>query len=168
MKPLRRLTSSSSVTERPLPDGTVRGLVPYLLVAAAVVVLDQLTKAVVRAHLQLDERVHLIGPLAFHHVANRGLAFGFLTGATVWVPLAALVLVAVPLLGGERSRLGVVGAGLLLGGGLSNLLDRLRLGAVVDFIQPFSWPAFNLADTCVVVGVGLFAWSLRTRTGRPD
>jgi signal peptidase II len=132
-----------------------------LLLTVLVVGLDQASKAAVAAHLAPGERVHLLGPLALHRLTNTGLAFGVLAGIALYVVVALAALTFVLLLFQlPRGRLALCGAGLLLGGGASNLVDRLRLGAVSDFLQPGAWPAFNLADACVVSGSLLLALTL--------
>ncbi len=148
-----------------------RPLLGVSLLAGAVMLSDQTVKAVVRTHLQASSGVEVIdGFLALRLGLNRGVAFGLLAGlALEWqwlvalLPLLALVALArmalpVVLTGGWLT----VGAiGLILGGALSNLVDRARFGGVVDFIdvywRDYHWPAFNLADAAITVGVGLFA-----------
>jgi signal peptidase II len=94
-------------------------------------------------------------------VSNRGISFGRLTdsGGLVLVAVAALVVgLALGLvLGPPRYRLGL---GVLLGGALGNLIDRVRFGAVVDFVQVPWWPTFNVADAAIVAGVALVVWQV--------
>jgi len=135
-------------------------------VLATIVVLDQALKALVRSSLELGDSVHLFGPVSLVHVANRGAVFGLGQGYVV-VPTVAsiLILIALPLLlrrariryGYAPSRLEAVCLALIAGGAIGNLIDRLVLGSVTDFIDiellfGAHWPAFNLADSCVVVG----------------
>ncbi len=134
----------------------------------AVVVLDQITKALVAANLPLMEPVDLISWMApvfsFTFVHNTGIAFGLFPGRG-YLFLAFSIVVA---LGAVIFRTKVVGPewwnhlalGLVVGGALGNIIDRLLRGYVVDFLDvnfwPFrTWPVFNLADASVVVGVGL-------------
>jgi signal peptidase II len=94
-------------------------------------------------------------------VSNSGVSFGRLTGAgdLVLVAVAALagVVLVVLAVGPPRYRLGL---GLLLGGALGNLVDRIRFGAVVDFVDVPWWPTFNLADLAIVAGVALVVWQV--------
>jgi len=148
--------------------GGLRGKWPFLLISAAVVAVDQWTKWLVEIHLPEHVYHPLIpGVLLLSHVTNTGVAFGaFASGGT----RASLALVAVGLL-----ALGVVGAffwrtprgeplllsalGLVLGGALGNLVDRVAAGAVTDFIAVFigsyHWPDFNVADSAISIGLGL-------------
>lgn len=125
-------------------------------VAAAVLALDQLTKAIVRASLERGEHVDLILGLDVRHVHNTGVAFGFLAGGgtvlTV-VTLVALLALAVFFVTHARRPYAWLPSGLLLGGALGNLLDRVRQGWVTDFIDFPWWPAFNVADIAITFGV---------------
>jgi signal peptidase II len=118
---------------------------------------DQLTKEVVASRLSVDESVHVIGPLSIHHVHNSGIAFGLFSDATPIVTALTAVAVGWMLLffarSGARHPILPVALGLLIGGSASNLVDRVRLGHVTDFIDLGFWPAFNLADTFIVLGV---------------
>jgi signal peptidase II len=128
-------------------------------VALAALFADQLTKHLVASQLPLDDEVKVIGPLSIHHVQNSGIAFGLFASATAAV--IVLTTVAVGWMIGYFARSGArhpllpVAVGLLVGGSASNLADRIRLGHVTDFLDLRYWPAFNLADTFIVVGVGL-------------
>ncbi len=129
-----------------------------LVVAALVLAADQATKALVRSGIEPGERVALVAGVDLVRVGNEGIAFGLLgdAGALVLV-LAAVafsVLLAYFLAHGERRGLWLP-IGLLAGGALGNLLDRVREGAVTDFIDPPRWPAFNLADVAITLGVVL-------------
>jgi len=112
-------------------------------IVIAAVVADQLTKHVVASELFLDEDVKVVGPFSIHHVQNSGIAFGLFAQATGFVILLTLVAV-----------------GLLIGGSISNLADRVRLGYVTDFLDLRYWPAFNLADSFIVVGVAILLGAL--------
>ena len=107
----------------------------------------------------MGDAVEIVGPFAIHHVRNTGIAFGLFSGATsiviVLTCLAIGALVVFFARSGRRHPLLPVAVGLVLGGSVSNLVDRLRLGHVTDFLDLDYWPAFNLADTFIVVGVGL-------------
>ena len=159
-----------SVAERSLAAGAWQwaGLVA---VAVAAVVADQVTKHVVTRTLELDESVHVAGPLSIHHVQNSGIAFGLFSQATavVTVVTAAAVIWMIVFFARSGARHPVLPAalGLLIGGSMSNLVDRIRLHHVTDFLDLGFWPAFNLADTFIVVGVSiLFAAILLGDTRR--
>ncbi len=133
-----------------------------LVLAGLVALLDQLTKAVVRQTLSFGETVPVLPPLLYLTLhRNTGIAFGLLSGANALVgglaALAALFLVAFHRDRWAQDRLVQVGLGLVLGGAAGNLVDRVRWGYVVDFIELPFWPVFNVADTCIVLGGGLLA-----------
>ncbi len=145
-----------SIAERSLAAGSLQWL-GLTAVAAAAIVADQVTKHIVVGTLALDDSVHVIGPLSIHHVQNSGIAFGLFASATaaVTVVTAAAVVWMLWFFARSGSRHPVLPAalGLLIGGSLSNLVDRIRLGYVTDFIDFRYWPAFNLADSFIVIGV---------------
>jgi signal peptidase II len=123
-----------SVAERSLaaqaPQWAGLGAVVIAAIAA-----DQVTKLIVSTQLALDEALHVLGPFSIHHVQNSGIVFFARSGA--------------------RHPVLPVALGLLIGGSTSNLIDRIRLGHVTDFLDLRYWPAFNLADSFIVVGVGI-------------
>jgi signal peptidase II len=129
------------------------------LVAVAAACADQLTKAIVTNRLSLGGSVDVVGPFTIHHVQNTGIAFGLFADSTsIVIGLTAVAIGALVTFfarSGRRHPLLSVAVGLVLGGSVSNLVDRLRLGYVTDFLDLDYWPAFNLADTFIVVGVGL-------------
>ncbi len=160
-----------SVAERSLAARPVQwvGLVAVALMA---VLADQLTKHVVSSKLSLDEELQVAGPFSIHHVQNSGIAFGLFASATVVVIILTAVAVGWMLLffarSGARHPVLPAALGLVIGGSVSNLADRVRLGHVTDFLDFRYWPAFNLADSFIVIGVAvLFATLLVTdRTPR--
>jgi signal peptidase II len=129
------------------------------LVALAAACADQLTKTLVTGKLGLGDGVDVVGPFTIHHVRNTGIAFGLFADATsVVIGLTTVAIGALVVFfarSGRRHPLLPVAVGLVLGGSVSNLVDRLRFGYVTDFLDLDYWPAFNLADTFIVVGVGL-------------
>jgi signal peptidase II len=135
---------------------------------------DQLTKHIVSSRLSLDGEVHVIGPLSIHHVQNSGIAFGLFSSATPIVTALTALAVGWMLLffarSGARHPILPVALGLLIGGSASNLIDRVRLGHVTDFIDLRFWPAFNLADSFIVLGVLILLAALllpeRQQSGR--
>ena len=145
-----------------------------VVIASAIVVLDQITKAAALQHLAHGVAVPVVdGVLSLTLVMNTGLAFGLLAGLpATWrwlvalssiVALVVLARVAVRVLagGGWSARLSV---SLIFGGAVGNLIDRARFGAVVDFVDAhyrgYHWPAFNVADSAITVGVVLLALHL--------
>ena len=140
-------------------------------VALAAVVADQLTKSVVTRALPLDDSVHVVGPLSIHHVQNSGIAFGFFSSATAIVTAVTAIAVVWMLVffarSGSRHPVLPAALGLLIGGSLSNLVDRIRLHHVTDFIDVRWWPAFNLADSFIVVGVAILLVALIATDRKP-
>jgi signal peptidase II len=131
-----------------------------LALAGAVVALDQITKQLALAHITRGEPVDILFGFELAKVRNEGVAFGLLAGGRVLV--LALTLGAIALLATyftfHAGRPGLWAAvGLVSGGALGNLADRLRSGSVIDFLDPPVWPAFNLADVAIVAGVALLA-----------
>jgi signal peptidase II len=152
--------------------------VRYLLVSLAVLIADQLAKTFVRRHMALhEEREVVAGLLSLIHGRNPGVAFGVLSGAPLphqHLLLAALGLaVLFLLLRGWRSiagssRLAEWALALIVGGAAGNLVDRIRLGYVTDFVhvywRQYDWPDFNVGDSAITVGIVLIAIdSLRPR-----
>lgn len=141
----------------------------YAFVAAAVVAFDQLTKALVARGLELHETRPLIdGLLSLTYVQNRGAAFGILSEADLPFQPMLFTLVSLLALGAiaayawrlpDRHRQSRFALALVMGGAVGNLLDRARLGFVIDFVDAYwgthHWPAFNAADSAISIGVGL-------------
>jgi signal peptidase II len=159
-----------SVAERSLRAGPMQWL-GLLAVGLTAVAADQLTKHIVTGHLALDDGVHVIGPFWIHHVQNSGIAFGLFSSATAVVIVLTGIAVAWMLLfffrSGGRHPVLPVALGLVIGGSVSNLLDRVRLGYVTDFIDLRYWPAFNLADSFIVVGVAILLGTLLSAERMP-
>ena len=159
-----------SVAERSLAAGTWQwsGLAA---VAAAAVLGDQATKHVVTSQLRLEESVQVVGPFTIHRVQNSGIAFGLFSSATVIVTFATALAVCWMLIffarSGSRHPVLPAALGLLIGGSLSNLVDRVRLGHVTDFLDLGWWPAFNLADSFIVIGVAVLLVALVVADHRP-
>lgn len=147
-----------SSAERSLGAGRVQWAI-LVLVAGMALFADQLTKQVVGRTLALGDSVDLIGPFSVHHVQNSGIAFGLFGSRTEIVIAVTTVAVGAMLVffarSGRRHPVLPVALGLVLGGSVANLVDRVRLGHVTDFLDLAAWPAFNLADTFIVVGVGI-------------
>lgn len=123
---------------------------------ALVVVADQAAKAAVRAHITVGEKVEVLGPLKLTLSHNAGVAFGLAGGAgfgLVLVTLVALGAVGFVFARNPTRPWMWLATGLLTGGALGNLADRLRSDSVTDFIDLPHWPPFNLADVCITSGV---------------
>jgi signal peptidase II len=133
-------------------------------IALAAVVADQVTKHIVAANLRLGEGVHVVGPFSIRHVENSGIAFGLFSNATAAVIAVTAIAIAWMLIyfarSGARHPVLPVALGLVIGGSVSNLADRVRLGFVTDFLDFRYWPAFNLADSFIVIGVGILLAAL--------
>jgi signal peptidase II len=159
-----------SVAERSLAAGPWQWAGLAAVVAAAIAG-DQLTKHAVVSRLALDESSKVVGPLSIHRVENSGIAFGLFTSATgVVIGLTAVaVLWMLVYFARHGARHPVIPAalGLLIGGSVSNLVDRVRLGHVTDFIDFGWWPAFNLADSFIVIGVAILLAALLGSDRRP-
>jgi signal peptidase II len=152
--------------ESPGSDAAPRTSPLWFLVPAAIVVgMDQWTKALIVATMSLGESRPILGQLlSLTCRSNTGGAFGIFTGQAVMlavfgtVVVVALLYLAPRLAGGNRVAL--IGTGLVLGGAVGNLLDRARIGHVIDFIDFHFWPVFNVADTAITVGIGLMVIAL--------
>ncbi len=145
--------------------------------AGLVLAADQLTKHLVVAHLAGRAPLRLVGSFVeLRYTTNSGGAFSLLTGAPLFFAVTAILIVAGIVYAGRRtSGVGLlVPLGLVLGGALGNLADRLFRGGspfqgeVVDFVKVGIWPVFNLADSCIVVGGLLLALLLGRAERDPD
>ncbi|MEP7223875.1 MAG: signal peptidase II [Actinomycetota bacterium] len=152
-----------SSAERSLAAGSAQWLA-LLVVAGAAVVADQVTKQVVGRTLPLGDSVDIIGPFSIRHVQNSGIAFGLFGSRTALVIGVTAATVGLMLWffahSGRRHPVFPVALGLVVGGSIANLIDRVRLGHVTDFLDLVAWPAFNLADTFIVVGVAILFGTL--------
>lgn len=158
---------AESTAQRPRSAGLLRRFGAALLIAGAVLVLDQVTKELAQTYLtrQPDQSVPILGEaVRLTYVANRGAAFGILQDRTVFFVIVGVAVIGVivasyryyPVSGWLLN----LALGLQLGGAIGNLVDRLRVGYVVDFIAVSIWPVFNLADSAIVVGVGILAYHM--------
>ncbi|MGX6448591.1 signal peptidase II [Patulibacter sp. S7RM1-6] len=125
-------------------------------VAVVVLVLDQLTKRLIVQAIPQGGRETVLPFLDLVHVRNEGVAFSSFAGQP-WIVgllvLAALAALTVWFVRNRSVRLAWLAAGMLAGGAVGNVLDRLVEGAVIDFVKPPHWPAFNLADCSIVLGM---------------
>jgi signal peptidase II len=137
----------------------VRGWLLAGLVAGAVLAADQLTKHLVRDAIERGEERRFLPGVDLVNTRNQGVAFGFTPGSEVAVTiLIGLALAALLLYFARHADRPLVWlpTGLLVGGALGNIVDRIRQGSVTDFIKlPLGWPPFNLADAAITVGIVL-------------
>ncbi len=146
----------------------------YLFILLAIVAVDQFSKWLVARAVALDHTVDVIkGFFRIWHVRNSGAIWGFFQGhGNKLVPMIITALAIIALLivsyfflrtpGSQRLELSAYA--FIMGGALGNIIDRLRLGFVVDFLDArigtYHWPTFNCADSCITIGVLLLAWSI--------
>jgi signal peptidase II len=149
--------------ERSLAAGSAQWL-SLLAVAGTALFADQLTKQIIARTLAVGEKIDIVGPFSIRHVENSGIAFGFFSSRTTVVIAVTSIAVAWMLWffarSARRHPVLPVALGLVLGGSVANLVDRIRLGHVTDFLDLEAWPAFNLADTFIVVGVAVLFGAL--------
>lgn len=132
-------------------------------IGIVVIVLDQLSKRLITGWLgpaSEHHRVEIWGPIfGMEYARNSGAAFGLFGGQGILLSAVALVIIAGLLIAARREAVQgpwqMVGMGLLIGGALGNLIDRLRHGYVTDFIDVGPWPTFNLADSAITIGIVL-------------
>ncbi|AGL02609.1 signal peptidase II [Desulfoscipio gibsoniae] len=129
----------------------------FIFIVLVTLLLDQLSKYIVTSRLLVGESIPVLPPVFYlTYILNPGAAFGMLANRTdIFIAVSLLVLVVV--LAGYRylpkERIWMrLALGLVVGGALGNLIDRVRLGRVIDFLDFQVWPIFNLADTAIVIG----------------
>ena len=139
-----------------------------LIVIALVSASDQLSKLWIRTHLPIRESLNITDRLSFIHIENTGSAFGLLANQTfliITISIAGSLFILLFLRYlSPATKLSIVSIGLIMGGAVGNLIDRIRSGSVTDFIYfrlwgDFHWPAFNIADAAIVVGVFVLIYS---------
>lgn len=154
--------------------GMKKSYLIFFITAAVLIALDQLTKVLVASSLQLHDSIALInGFLNLVHVRNPGAAFGFLARAPEWFRSVFFIGVTIGAIGlilyylkqtGTSDVVQVAALSLIFSGAVGNLIDRIRFGEVVDFIDVYvsthHWPAFNVADSAISVGAVLLLLSL--------
>lgn len=137
--------------------------------AGIVVALDQATKQLAVSSIARGDEVRVLPGLDLTNSRNTGVAFGALEGGglVVAVLIGASLLLLIGFFALHRDTPWLwLPVGLLLGGALGNLADRARDGAVIDFIDPVAWPAFNVADSCIVLGVLGLLWVVERKPRR--
>lgn len=142
-----------------------------VLVAIIVIAADQITKQAIRSSIARGEERHVLPGVSFVNTRNSGVAFGFLPGdetvVTILIALALLALLAYFLRNPHRPLVWLP-TGMLFGGALGNILDRIRWGSVTDFVKlPLGFPPFNLADSCITVGMVILVLVVEASVGRP-
>ncbi len=147
----------------------MRGPAAAIATAGLVVALDQATKQLADVNIARGDDLSVLPGLGLTNTRNTGVAFGALEGGGVLIGvligLSLALLVGYFLVHRDMPWLWLP-VGMLLGGALGNLADRAREGAVIDFIDPVAWPAFNLADTSIVLGVLLLLYVVEGRQRR--
>lgn len=154
-----------------------------LLIGAAVIIaLDQITKSAITARFVLHESYPVIdGLFNLVYVMNPGAAFGFLANASetfrsvffIGITMAVILLIAYYVVKSESdNNLYAVSLTLIFSGAVGNLIDRVRFGAVVDFLDVYignaHWPAFNVADSSITLGAVLMIWGMIVSRGKKD
>lgn len=151
-------------------SGSAQSISRTGLLLAVIVAVDQVTKALVRSSVDVGEENAVFPGVQIVHVLNRGVAFGALSGRSV-----VMIIVLVALAGLlvwfflHRTRPYVwIPTGMLLGGAIGNIIDRVREGAVTDFVKIPLWPAFNVADVAIVLGVFALLYVLERGDGADE
>jgi len=138
-------------------------MIPFIIVFV-ILSLDQITKALVSLKLELNETFPLIkGVVGITLVHNRGAAFGLFRGQAhlfILTSLAAIVLIYFLLKKNRHDNYYIFPLSLILAGAIGNLIDRLRFGYVIDFLNFYIWPVFNLADSAITLGGLFLAWAI--------
>ncbi len=135
-------------------------------VSLSVVILDFITKKIIETHVQSGEVINLLPFLRIVNVKNKGAAFGLFSGLSnnifIFISVVAIILIILYMLKTSK-RLELLSLSLILGGAVGNLTDRIQIGQVIDFIDFFvrgwHWPAFNVADSALSIGIILFILS---------
>jgi signal peptidase II len=155
--------TSMAASPAQLRSGRAGAFLRAAVVIIVVIGLDQLTKALVRADIAEDSERKVFFFVKLVHVRNKGVAFGFFSGGgvivLVFTLLALALLVGYLAIRPTRPWLWLP-TGLLIGGAVGNLIDRLANGAVTEFIKFPAWPAFNVADISITFGVLALLWVL--------
>ncbi|MBK6661617.1 MAG: signal peptidase II [Thermoflexaceae bacterium] len=144
----------------------------FVLVAVAVVALDQFTKWIIRQEIEYGTAIWDLGFFRLVHITNSGAAFGMLQGAGPLLVVTSVIggaaIVVFLFNPGFAHPLMRVGLALMLGGAIGNLIDRVRVGEVVDFLKVPNFPAFNVADSAITIGVVALLWTLLMQENEPS
>ena len=143
---------------------------PFVMVAGLVLAVDQWSKYFVTGYVNASGQGQIAilgGKVLIDPIANTGAAFGVLPNQTILLTAIAVIIASALVIAYRRLARGPVsirvGLGMVLGGALGNLLDRIRFGHVIDFIDLRWWPVFNVADSCIVTGVAMLILTLLIR-----
>jgi signal peptidase II len=174
-----QVAASKDSMSSPLHSLGARSFLNWLALTLIIVCLDQYTKRIIIATMGPFDVKEVFPFFAIVFTMNPGAAFSFLADASGWqrwffsvVAMIAVVLLLIMLYRNTKDRFLSFGFVLVLAGAIGNLIDRIMLGAVVDFIlihwRDFRWPAFNVADSCITIGAGilLFDGLFRKRVER--
>jgi signal peptidase II len=159
-----------------------KNILILLIGAAVIIALDQITKSAITARFVLHESYPVIdGLFNLVYVMNPGAAFGFLANASetfrsvffIGITMAVILLIAYYVVKSESdNNLYAVSLTLIFSGAVGNLIDRVRFGAVVDFLDVYignaHWPAFNVADSSITLGAVLMIWGMIVSRGKKD
>jgi signal peptidase II len=144
----------------------------FFAVAALIVALDQLTKWLIRRELPQGDTWADVGLFKVVHFTNTGAAFGILQNAGPLLAVTSVIGMAAILVylfnPGFAHPLMRVGLALMLGGAVGNLIDRLYAGEVVDFLKVTHFPAFNVADSAITIGVLVLLWTMLREPDKPS
>ena len=136
--------------------------ITFFLIALLIIALDQVSKFFIKANMTPGQSIPGEGFFRITYSTNEGMVFGLFANQTFLITLTAIVGIAAIIIYSRypifNQVLVRVALGLMLGGAVGNLIDRIRLGEVIDFIDVGAWPVFNLADSAVVVGVVLIIY----------
>ena len=162
----------------PSRNAALRSTIMWSLLAAALVVLDQYTKHLAASSIEPGSSVAVTPFFSLVLTYNTGAAFSFLAGASGWqrwffvgIAFGASALILWMLYKHRANTFLCIGLTLIMAGAIGNVIDRLTIGAVVDFIllywREHSWPAFNVADSCISVGAAMVIWDGFMRKPQP-
>jgi signal peptidase II len=146
---------------------------PLFLIAAVVLFVDLLSKYIIQANVELYQSIPVIENV-FHitYILNPGAAFGMLANKTAFfIIVTAAVIISMLVFYKQIKQEGLlfqIALGMVAGGALGNLIDRVRYGKVVDFLDFRIWPIFNMADVAIVTGVGLLIWQILRQGNREE
>lgn len=139
----------------------------FISIAAVIIALDQLTKYLIRINIPIGASLDEVCRVTIVHISNTGAAFGLFPGNAIILTVVAFIGLIVIFIFyryiSKSSLLAAISLGLIFGGALGNQVDRIRFGHVTDFIYvrlwgDFYWPAFNVADSAISVGMVLLIW----------
>jgi signal peptidase II len=135
-----------------------------LIIVSVILLLDQLSKVFISGILQLNQTIPLIkGVFGLTLIHNRGAAFGLFKDQIylfIIASITAIVLIYCGLKSNRQNKYYVLSLSLVMAGATGNLIDRLRFGYVIDFLNFYIWPVFNIADSSITIGALLLGWAI--------